>query len=292
MANVGRMSRPSENDGRAGGKRRPWRLAVPVLVLCGLGALLSGCNFNGPTFGESHGVDVQGHDIAKLYSGMVIAGLVVAAIVWSLIFWCIYRYRRRGRDEIPKQFQDHPLLEMTYTIIPLIIVIVIFVFTVITENEVDSLSHPAAATVTVTGFQWGWIFHYHDADGLTVRTTGAHEDLPSAYTASIYPQLVLPDNETTKIILESDDVIHAWYVHAFDFDRFAQPGIHNEFEITPDRIGVYPGQCIEYCGLYHSEMLFSVAVVSQKTYKEWLSYNEHHQGTQPKHFTKGFDETI
>ncbi|MHB1988787.1 MAG: cytochrome c oxidase subunit II [Acidimicrobiales bacterium] len=266
-------------------RARPRLAAVAVVLVAAVG--LGGCNFSWPTFGASHGVDVQGHDVAKLYSGMFIAGLFVAAIVWGLIFWCVVMYRRKKNDDaIPPQTQEHIPLEITYTIIPLIMVVIIFVFTVITENAVDSVSHPAAATVTVTGYQWGWMFQYHKADGLTLRTAGAVRSLPAAggYTAEVYPQLVIPDNETTKIILKSDDVIHDFFVPAFNFDRFAQPGVHNEFEYTPTQTGVYPGQCSEYCGLYHAEMLFSVRIVSPTKYKQWLTYQEHHLSQTPKHY--------
>jgi cytochrome c oxidase subunit 2 len=273
------------NFPRAGGPARH-RLA-PLAIVTVLALALGGCNFAWPTFGLSHGADVQGQDTAKLYSGMFMVGLFIAAIVWGLIFWCVIRYRRRKSDDsIPRQFQENYPLEITYTIVPLIIVIIIFVFTVLTENEVDAVSHPAETTVHVTAYQWGWIFQYQNADGLTVQTAkgGSPHALPSSYTSAVYPQLVIPDHATTKIILESDDVIHDFYVHAFNFDRFAQPGVHNVFEFTPNQTGVYPAQCSEYCGLYHSEMLFSVAVVTQAQYHQWLTYQEHHLNTTPKHF--------
>jgi cytochrome c oxidase subunit 2 len=263
------------------------RRLAPIALAGGAALALGGCNFNWPTFGESHGTSVQGHDVAKLYSGMFIAGLFVAALVWALIFWCVVRYRRRRKnDGIPRQVQEHIPLEITYTVLPLIIVIVIFVFTVFTENNVDAIDHRPTATVHVTAYQWGWIFRYQSANGLTLRTQGAVHALPAAkgYTSDAYPQLVLPEGRTTKIILHSDDVVHDFYVHAFDFDRFAQPGVTNVFEITPTTTGVYPAQCSEYCGLYHSEMLFSVRVIPYKQYESWLHYYENHQNLIPKHF--------
>ena len=167
-----------------------------------------------------------------------------------------------------------------------IIVIVIFVFTVITENKVDAVTPKPTATVTVTGYQWGWIFSYKNADGLTLHTQGAVHALPATkgYTSSVYPQLVIPAGRTTRIVLKSDDVIHDFYVHDFDFDRFAQPGITNVFDLTPTTTGVFPGQCSEYCGLYHSEMLFSVRVVPYNVYETWLHYQEHHLNQIPKHY--------
>jgi cytochrome c oxidase subunit 2 len=265
-------------------RARTGRLSGGLVVLA-TALLLSGCN-SWPAFGESPGLDAQGRDIAKLYSGMFVAGLIVAVLVWGLIGWCVVSYRKKGRDFIPRQFQEHIPLEITYTIIPLVIVIVIFVFTVITENTVDAVSKRPAVTVNVRGYQWGWNFRYENAHGLTLRTQGAVRYLPAnkGYTSSVYPQLVLPEGEATKIVLRSDDVIHEFYVQAFDFGRYAQPGHRNVFEFTPTKTGVYPAQCSEYCGLYHSEMLFSVRVIPAKQFRSWLSYYQAHQNQIPKHY--------
>jgi cytochrome c oxidase subunit 2 len=280
-----RLGSRHPGSARPGHSRLHVRGLGPVPLAIALAALLGGCNW--PTFGEAHGADLQGQDISKLYSLMFITGLFVAALVWGLIFWCVVRYRRRkGNDGIPKQFQEHIPLEITYTVLPLIIVIVLFAFTVITENKVDAVDHPAAVTVNVTGYQWGWIFGYEHANGLTLRTQGAVQSLPAAkgYTASVYPQLVIPEGRTTKIILRSNDVVHEFYVHAFDFGRYAQPGVTNVFEFTPTETGVYPAQCSEYCGLYHAEMLFSVRVITYSQYESWLNYQEHHVNQIPKHY--------
>jgi len=291
LARVSRVRRPrplgAAGDSHAPGGPGPrGRRRLASVAFLGLLALaLAGCNY--PTFGEARGASQQGQEISKLYSGMFITGLVVAVIVWGLIAWCVIRYRRRRvGDGIPKQFHEHIPLEITYTVIPLIIVIVIFVFTVITENKVDAVSPKPTVTVDVTAYQWGWIFTYEHDNGLTLHTKGAVTALPAkqGYTASVYPQLVLPEGKTTRIVLRSADVVHDFYVHAFDFDRYAQPGVTNVFDITPTQTGVFPAQCSEYCGLYHSEMLFSVRVIPYGQYVSWVAYYSHHLNVTPKHY--------
>ena len=95
--------------------------------------------------------------------------------------------------------------------------------------------------------------------------------MPESYTSPLYPQLVLPDNEVVRVFLRSNDVIHGFYVHAFNFSRYAQPGVVNSFEFTPTSLGVYDGQCTQYCGLYHSEMLFSVRVMQPSNFQAWYA---------------------
>jgi cytochrome c oxidase subunit 2 len=238
-----------------------------------LGALaLGGCG--APTFGAFRGATTQGHDEFKLWVGMVIAGLVVAVIVWGLIFWAMFAYRRKS-DAIPKQFHEHIPLEITYTIIPVIIVAVIFYFTVVTENEVDAVSTKPTEIVHVLAYRWGWRFTYDSGNGtsqnVAIQTAAEPKLLAQPATSPEYPQLVLPVDSTVRIVLDSADVIHGFYVPAFNFSRYAQPGVTNVFDFTPTHLGVYTGQCSQYCGLYHSEMLFSVKVVSTADFSQWLT---------------------
>lgn len=235
-------------------------------------AALSGCNV---TFGATKGVTNQSHEEFRLWFGMAIAGIAVAVFVWGLIAWAVVRYRRRD-DSIPKQTHEHIPLEITYTVIPIIMVIIIFVFTVFVENYVDNNPSRPSATVNITAYQWGWIFEYANTGGVTVQTAAkaGPELLPRSYFAKVYPTLTLPVNETTRIFLRSHDVVHGFYVHEFNFSRYAQPGVTNEFSFTPTTTGWFPGQCTQYCGLYHSEMLFNVHVVSDSTFRTWLATEE------------------
>jgi cytochrome c oxidase subunit 2 len=251
-------------------------------VLTGLALVLTGCNV---TFGATKGITKQSHLEFRLWYWMMIAGIAVAIFVWGLIFWAIFRYRKKS-DTPPKQTRERIGFEIAYIVIPLIMVLVIFGFTVVVENNVDDVLRPRQVIVNVTAYQWGWIFQYSKPgenshvncttspqDCVTVETAphAAPSSLPESYTSPLYPQLVLPDNEVVRVFLRSNDVIHGFYVHAFNFSRYAQPGVVNSFEFTPTSLGVYDGQCTQYCGLYHSEMLFSVRVMQPSNFQAWYA---------------------
>ncbi len=244
-----------------------------ALALLGGALLLGGCK--APTFGAFRGATTQGRDEFKLWVGFVIAGLAVAAIVWGLIFWTVIRHRRRGSDAIPRQFHENVPLEIVYTALPFVIVLVLFYFTVITENRIDAVASTPSEVVHVLGFRWGWSFTYDSSDGrsqgVQIATAAQPAALAQPATSAQYPQLVLPVGETTRVVLTSADVVHGFYVPAFNFSRYAQPGVVNRFDFTPTTIGVFRGQCTQYCGLYHSEMLFSVKVVSRSDFTHWLA---------------------
>ncbi len=81
------------------------------------------------------------------------------------------------------------------------------------------------------------------------------------------PQMVVPVGETVQITLVSNDVIHGFYVRDFNFSRYALPGVTNRFDLDVLHTGTYHGQCTQICGLYHSEMLFSVRAVSPAAFR-------------------------
>jgi cytochrome c oxidase subunit II len=253
------LSRPRRRLRRLGG----------ALALLGTAVVLGGCN--APTYFAFRGATTQGHDEFKLWVLMVSLGLAVAVFVWALIFWSIVVYRRRN-DVIPRQFHEHIPLEITYTVIPFIMVLGIFWATVLTENNVDAIASHPAVTVNVTAFQWGWQFNYQ-GEHVTIVTSEAEAlaILPADPTNPAYPQMYLPLGETVQINLRSNDVAHSLWVPAFNFSRMALPGYVNQFDFTPTTIGVYGGRCNQYCGLYHSEMLFNVHVVSDSAFQSWLT---------------------
>jgi cytochrome c oxidase subunit 2 len=259
----------------ATGRRRRWPVAVVAAVLP---VVLGGCEV--PNFLGNRGATSQGHDEFLLYAGTFITAIVVGVLVGLLIMWSVVRYRRRN-EEMPRQFQYHIPLEITYTVIPIVIVLVLFGFTVVTENRVDAVTAHPDLTVNVYAFQWGWEFDYPsghvvvrgetttDPDPVGPAGPGGPACRPAAWCLG--PGLVLPAGQTTQINLRSKDVVHGFYVPEFNFSRYAQPGVLNQFDFTVSHPGVYRAQCTQFCGLYHSLMLFHVVAMPPAQFRAWLS---------------------
>lgn len=244
----------------AGAPRRRWPLVVGTVAS---GLLLAGCT--DPSFEAFRPRDEQGQATFHLWVGLVIAALAVGAIVLALILWAAFAYRAKKTDDtktLPRQTHQNLPWEVAYTVTPIIIVAVVFFFTVRAENKVDHLVRHPAVKVHVIAYRWGWIFDYTGTPVVVHTTTTS------------YPTLVLPENETTQITLTSNDVVHEMLVPNFLFGRYAQPGVVNHFDFTPDKLGSFLGHCGVYCGLYHAEMLFYVRVVPPSTFSSWLSSQE------------------
>lgn len=268
------MTDPPLAPAGAGRRRRWWLLLSGVA----LSLVLGGCQLPDNFYGY-RGTDKQGHEEFLLYWGTFVAAIVVGVFVGLLILWAVVRYRRRN-DVMPRQFQYHIPLELTYTVVPVIIVMVLFGFTVAVENNMDALPKGPHLTVDVYAFQWGWEFDYPnhvvvrgdltaDPDPVGPAGLGGPSCAPAAWCEG--PGLVLPSGQDTQIDLRSRDTIHGFYVPQFNFSRYAQPGVLNEFAFTPTQTGVFRGQCTQLCGLYHSEMLFHVVSMPPAQFQAWLS---------------------
>jgi len=251
------LTSPSaENDGvtppisAPKSRRRP----LALLGVLGIAFLFSGCTL--PSFGAFRGATTQARTTFHLWQGFFIAGLVVGGFVLILILWAIFRYRRRS-DEIPKQTQYHTVLEIVYTVVPIMIVVVLFVFTVLAENKVDATPANPGARIHVNAFQWGWEFDYPGGVKVIGQTTDA-------------PTMVVPVGTDVQISLDSLDVLHGFYVPEFNFSRYASPGYTTTFDFNVLHTGVYRGQCTQLCGLYHSLMFFNVRAVTPSQYAVWL----------------------
>jgi cytochrome c oxidase subunit II len=179
-------------------------------------------------------------------------------VVSGLVIWSVIRYRRRD-DELPKQTHGNNRLELTWTLIPTVIVLVLFVLTMQAQNKVLDQSGDADVDITVTAFQWSWRFAY---EGTGAEVVGNPESIP---------EMVVPVGQTIRIKLLSADVVHSFYVPQTLFKRQAIPGTENSFDLTFEKTGLFHGQCTQFCGLQHPDMVYRVRVVSQGEYQSWLA---------------------
>lgn len=209
------------------------------------------CNAMLPT-----GDTMQAHHLHDVWMIFTWCGVFVYAVTGGLVLWAVFRYRRtrlgKTRAALPAFFRNNPPLEITYTLISLAMLCGLFATTYAAEHHVEELASSPALTANVTGFRWSWRFDY-PTQRISVSGTPQRP-----------PQLVLPL-----------DVNHAFWVPAFLFKRDALPGYVNHFDLTPSVLGVKPGECVEFCGLEHARMFFSVNIVSSREFAAWVRRASH-----------------
>jgi cytochrome c oxidase subunit II len=227
---------------------------VAVLVLAGCGSLTP--------------VTEQGREVRDLYNVLYAVAAVVFVLVEAAIVFAAIRYRRRS-DMLPPQFHGNNLLEVVWTVVPLLIVAALFVLTWGVLNRVEAKADNPRVTVNVLAFQWQWQFTYQ-GERVPLPAGQPPEDLTIKGTIAKPPVMYLPVGEPIRFNAEAQDVIHSFYVREFLYKRDAFPDHTNTFDLTITEPGDYGGQCTEYCGLAHQAMRFTVRAVSRPEYDAWL----------------------
>ena len=214
----------------------------------------------------------QAKQISDLYTIVFVIAVIIFFTVEGLIVWSVIRYRRRpGDDELPPQTHGNNLAEVIWTVIPTVIVIFLFIVSWQTLNSVEARSPNPELQVRAVAGQFQWTFEYLPADG-----DADSEPLFSITAAEGDPakRLHLPAGQTTRLYLESPDVIHAFYVPQFLFKKDVVPGIVNEFDVTLDADDAgqtFNGQCAELCGTGHRIMTFQVQALAPPDFATWYA---------------------
>ncbi len=242
------------------GKRRAVRAGALALGAATVALVASGCTANEAFFFDQPApATVEGPTIVNLWQGSWIAAWAVGAVTLILILWACFAYRRRRQSDVPEQTMYNVPIELLYTVVPLIMILGLFWFTAKDQSEILTVKNDQALTVNAVGFKWSWGFNYIDQ--------GVFE----SGTPDYRPTLVLPVNEKVRFELTSPDVIHSFWVPAFLFKMDVIPGKTNVFELTPNKLGTFPGKCAELCGTYHSGMLFNVKIVEKPEFDAYIA---------------------
>ena len=232
---------------------RALALLIPVLFLTGCSKVSE--------LGFPEGASSVNDESLSLWQGAWITAGIVGVGTLVLILWpAVFHRGKKDGPEFPKQTQYNIPIEIVYTIIPFIIVAVMFYYTAKKETAITAKSTSAIHEISVTGMQWSWQFAYTDA-GPDAVVTG---------TPAQPPTLVVPQGERVRYTIISNDVVHGFWIPAFMIQMQNLPGVTNHLEFTANKIGEYPGRCNILCGRAHSQMIFTVKVVSPSDYAAYL----------------------
>ncbi|HEX9495866.1 MAG TPA: cytochrome c oxidase subunit II [Candidatus Limnocylindria bacterium] len=208
--------------------------------------------------------DPQGplaRSIADLYWLMFAVAVVVLAIVVGALVVAGIRFRERP-GHAARQYHGNNLLELIWTIVPTLLVISFSVLSFQRLALVNDVDSGAAMTIKAEGKQWVWSFQY-PADPKFQLKDKTYLSQPE--------ELHIVAGQKVKIELSSVDVIHAFYVPKLGGQKDAVPGRNTVMWIQADRPGTYAGQCIEFCGTGHADMLITVVAHNAADYAAWAA---------------------
>ena len=195
------------------------------------------------------------------YAWLVIAVCaVIFALVSALLVYALLRFRLRGNDdgrEPPQIYGSNPL-ELAWTLIPIVVVFLLSLVSVRVVGDLHIDERPADwMPVRVIGHQWWWEIHY---PGLGI-TTANELHVPVSDSTARRP---------TFLDLESRDVIHSFWIPQLAGKMDVIPNRLNHVWLEPLETGVYVGQCAEFCGTQHANMLLRVVVHDAESFEGWV----------------------
>jgi cytochrome c oxidase subunit 2 len=195
-------------------------------------------------------------DIYWLILGIT-GGIFLLVIVTLLLFVVRYRSKGRPREVEGSQVRGHTKLELAWTAGPVILLAIIagFVFWKVSDIGASSslpASEQAKDEITLVGHQYYWDFIYPNG-------------------AVSVDRLRLPFDRKVQLTIRSADVAHSWWIPALGGKMDAIPGKTNHLTLRPTKLGTFPGQCAEFCGLLHAAMLANAEVMPADRYDAWVS---------------------
>jgi cytochrome c oxidase subunit 2 len=196
------------------------------------------------------------YDIAMLV--FAITGIIFVGVA-GLIAYTIWRFRRpedTAEHQEPPQVYGSNQIEVAWTVLPILIVFVLIGVSARVIAAVENASPPQAALkVTVIGHQWWWEVLYPD-----YNIVSANE---------VHMPATRDGRNATYLQLQSADVIHSFWIPQLSGKTDLIPNRTNFMWMDPKEPGVYFGNCAEYCGTQHANMMLRVVAEDPAAFKQW-----------------------
>ncbi|HJR17533.1 MAG TPA: cytochrome c oxidase subunit II [Gemmatimonadales bacterium] len=190
--------------------------------------------------------------------------LVVASVVFLLVFVVLVRaFTHKGFRAAPRTASDDRTPTMWVlaggVALPAVVLTPLFVFSLSTFAGLTPRDDTGALDLVVIGKQWWWDVQYH-GEKPQDRLRTANE-------------IRIPVGRPIRIQLRSPDVIHSFWVPGLQGKVDLVPGKVNTIWIQADSVGIYRGECAEYCGLQHARMQFRVIAQRPEEFARWVEEN-------------------
>jgi len=230
------------------------------------------------TMNMSPGVTGTSNEIFDLHMTILWICVVIGVVVFAIMFWSIFAHRKsRDPDRKPANFHENTLVEILWTVIPLVILVVMAIPATATLVDMYDTTE-AEIDIKVTGYQWRWKYDYLDDEfGFFSNLSTSDDEINNRtakgenYLLEVDNPLVIPTKTRVRLLLTANDVIHSWWVPEFGLKKDAIPGFINEIWTEVDEPGIYRGQCTELCGIRHGFMPVVVKAVPRDEYDSWVA---------------------
>ncbi len=259
-----------------------------LVAVVGATGLSAGSAFADYALNMREGVTVTSQANYEIHMIIFWVCVAIGVVVFGAMIYSMIAHRK-SKGAVAAQFHESTLMEIVWTVIPIVILISMAIPATKTLLAMEDTSN-AEMTIKVTGVQWKWKYDYVDgaAEGVSIISS-LHPDLNEArllksghtteslrakfgdnYLLDVDNPLVIPTGKKIRFLLTAADVIHNWWVPDFGWKKDAIPGFVNEAWTKVDKPGVYRGQCAELCGKDHGFMPIVVVAKDPADYAKWV----------------------
>ena len=222
-----------------------WAFGHRALFILPMLFLVSACE------GRQSVLDPSGADARKLYD-VALVMFVGAAVLWLLVGG-LFVYVTRINPRAMSRRAAEALIIGGGVIFPVVLLGGLLIYSLPLMSA--QRSAPDGMQVHVTAEQWWWRVEYELPDG--TRVTSANE-------------LRLPVGQRTGLVLNAHNVIHSLWIPALGGKADMIPGRETYLSFLPEKVGIFRGQCAEFCGASHALMAFEAVTMTPGTFAEWL----------------------
>jgi heme/copper-type cytochrome/quinol oxidase subunit 2 len=217
--------------------------------------------------------------LMELHNYVMYFLLVILGIVGWILLCIIKRYSVINSPISHKYLSHGSLIELIWTILPVIITIIIafpsFISLYLIEN---GTINEASVTIIAEGHQWYWSYQYSDyldSNNNIVEFDSyiiPEQDLEEGRLRmlEVDNRVIVPESTDIRFVVTSGDVIHSFSCNSLGLKCDAYPGRLNQMSIYINRLGTFYGQCSEICGILHSSMPIVIESVTLNKYLGWL----------------------
>ena len=209
--------------------------------------------------------------VIDLHNLVLVIITVITVFVAGLLVWVMVRFNAK-KNPVPSQTSHNTILEIAWTVVPVLILVIIAIPSFRLIYYQDRTPDPDM-TIKVTAHQWYWEYSYPDQGNLGIESRYVHdEDLKPGQLRllDVDNQFVIPVGKKIRILTNSTDVIHSFFIPALGVQRYAIPGRTIETWMQADEAGTFYGECNQICGQDHSRMPIAVRAVSEPDFKTWV----------------------
>lgn len=239
-------------------------------VLAAMAVFLSGCGEDYISALKPAGTVGKEQFNLLLLAACIMTLVVVVVSVLYLLTFAKFRRSKLGEDYMPKQVEGSHVLEVIWTVIPIVLLLILSVPTIITTyrlgdvaamEQVDENGNKQALTVNVTAKLYWWEFEYPEQGIVTAQ------------------ELVVPTGEKVYFNLKAADVKHSFWIPAIGGKMDTNVDNVNKFYLVFDKEsadlnggeGVWYGKCAELCGPSHALMDFKVKSLKREDFDKWVA---------------------